>query len=132
VVFTVLDLRRVFGWMEWHDAGQHNEEAARRPPPDVDGSQATMSMRRAQRPGRRLILYGKPGCCLCERAAALLQRISDRVPLEVVHVDITADPALEQRYGWVIPVVELDDGTIIESKISEYQVLRLLAAPPAG
>ncbi len=75
-----------------------------------------------------MILYGKPDCGLCDHAAAVLERVAGRVPLEIVYVDITADPALEARYALVIPVVELDDGSCIETEISERYVLRLLGA----
>jgi|DewCreStandDraft_2_1066082.scaffolds.fasta_scaffold00019_179 thiol-disulfide isomerase/thioredoxin len=84
---------------------------------------------------RRVVLYGKPDCSLCDYAAGVLARVAERVPfpLDIVRVDITTDPVLEARYGPVIPVVELDDGTVIEAEISEWRLLRLLGvASPAG
>lgn len=77
-----------------------------------------------------MILYGKPDCGLCDHAAAVLEQVARRVPLEIVSVDITGDPALEARYALVIPVVELDDGSRLETEISEWQVLRLLGVRP--
>ena len=77
-----------------------------------------------------MLLYGKPDCGLCDHAAAVLERVARRVPLEIVYVDITADPALEARYALVIPVVELEDGSRLETEISEWQVLRLLGGSP--
>jgi thiol-disulfide isomerase/thioredoxin len=84
---------------------------------------------------RRVILYGRPDCGLCDHAAAVLERVARRVPLEIVYVDITADSALEARYELVIPVVELDDGSRLETEISEWYVLHLLGVhsdAPAG
>lgn len=48
-----------------------------------------------------LLLYTRPGCHLCERAAAML----DELGCAWRPVDIDGDEELEARYGLVIPVV---------------------------
>ena len=48
-----------------------------------------------------LILYTRPGCHLCDRAAELL----DELGCDWRPVDIEGHPELEDRYGLVIPVV---------------------------
>lgn len=50
-----------------------------------------------------LILYSRPGCHLCEEAAALVAAAAPAVPLEVV--DIEYDLDLIQRYGDSVPVL---------------------------
>ena len=50
-----------------------------------------------------LILYGKPGCHLCDEARAALATLD----VEVHEVDISTDPGLHAEYGERIPVVEL-------------------------
>jgi glutaredoxin len=57
---------------------------------------------------RRVTLYTRAGCHLCEAAAAVLEaeRGRSRFALEVVDVD--ADPELERRYGVRVPVVAID------------------------
>ncbi len=50
-------------------------------------------------------LYGKPGCHLCESAEATLAQLGKRYPHRLRVRDITADPALFDRYGQRIPVV---------------------------
>jgi glutaredoxin len=75
---------------------------------------------------RRVWLYTKEGCHLCERAKAILDRLAAEDGLEVLEVDITSDLALWQRYHEVIPVVRLDDGTEFVSKISEFRLRRAL------
>jgi hypothetical protein len=58
---------------------------------------------------RALILYSRPGCHLCEDAAAQLEPLlRGRATLEVVDVD--GNVALERRYGLRIPV--LVDGEV--------------------
>ena len=55
-------------------------------------------------PEPRLTLYTRPGCHLCEVAAADLREIGE----PFTEVDITADPELELEYAERIPVVMLD------------------------
>jgi hypothetical protein len=47
------------------------------------------------------ILYSRPGCHLCERAARMLDAAGARWR----EVDIDGDAELAERYGLVIPVV---------------------------
>ena len=60
-----------------------------------------------------LVLYGKPGCGLCDEARAnavaiLGQRAAAGLTVpRLVERDITTDPAWEQAFFLTIPVVEL-------------------------
>ncbi len=51
--------------------------------------------------GQELILYSRPGCHLCDLAAAMLDRLGAAWREE----NIEQDPLLESRYGLEIPVV---------------------------
>jgi glutaredoxin len=55
-----------------------------------------------------LTLYSKPGCHLCEQAAAELRRLARRYPHQLRTVDITRDPSLLEQYGESIPVVVVE------------------------
>lgn len=60
-----------------------------------------------------LLLYRRAGCHLCDEARAVLdallgERIAAGRPVAAIEeVDIEADPNLEARYAFVIPVLEL-------------------------
>ena len=62
-----------------------------------------------------LTIYRRPGCHLCDDAEMLLRdELAQRaragaVSVEVVHVDISADPALESSYRRRIPVFAIGD-----------------------
>lgn len=51
-----------------------------------------------------VILYSRPGCHLCEEAAALLRQAGRRLALDIDTVNIDDDPALRARYGDRVPV----------------------------
>jgi glutaredoxin len=62
-----------------------------------------------------LVLYGRPGCHLCDDARAALQRIGH--PFE--EVDIEADDELLRRYLVRIPVVALDGEELFDHFVDE-------------
>jgi len=66
----------------------------------------------------RLVLYGRPGCHLCDDARVVLERIG--VPFE--EVDIETDDDLLQRYLERIPVVALDGEDLYDFYVNEQDL----------
>ncbi|MGI8728717.1 MAG: glutaredoxin family protein [Solirubrobacteraceae bacterium] len=62
-----------------------------------------------------LILYGRPGCHLCEDARAVLRRVGE--PFS--EVDIETDDELHAAYLVRIPVVALDGVELFEHFVEE-------------
>ncbi|GAB3869255.1 glutaredoxin family protein [Dactylosporangium cerinum] len=56
----------------------------------------------------RLTLYTRPGCHLCDVAKEAMARVAAATGEEWTEIDITGDDALEDEYGFRIPVVLLD------------------------
>ena len=54
-----------------------------------------------------LVLYTRPGCHLCDVMKDQIEEARLARPFELMEVDIETDPALEQRYGRSIPVLEI-------------------------
>ncbi|MBE9152678.1 glutaredoxin family protein [Cyanobium sp. LEGE 06113] len=50
-----------------------------------------------------LVLYSRPGCCLCEGLEEKLRRLTPPPRLVVVNVD--DDPSLQARFGLEVPVL---------------------------
>ncbi|HEX2126972.1 MAG TPA: glutaredoxin family protein [Thermoleophilaceae bacterium] len=67
----------------------------------------------------RAVLYGKPGCHLCEEARAAVERVRAGRPFELEEVDVTLDPALHRRYGERIPVLEVDGEELFQYFVDE-------------
>ena len=64
---------------------------------------------------RRLTLYGRPGCHLCDDARAILDRVGEPYLL----VDIEQDDDLLKKYLERIPVVALDGVEVFEFFVDE-------------
>jgi glutaredoxin len=71
---------------------------------------------------RRLVLYGRPGCHLCDDARAVLERVGE--PFD--EVDIETDEALHAALLERIPVVALDGEDVFEFFVDENVLRELL------
>ena len=68
----------------------------------------------------RLVLYGRPGCHLCDEARIVLQRIGE--PFD--EVDIDSDDELFKRYLERIPVITLDGEELYDFFVDEQDLRR--------
>ena len=79
-------------------------------------------------PSRRVRLYARPDCHLCDEARAGLERLrADGLDFELEEVDIETDDELHARFLERIPVVELD-GEIVSELFLDADGLRARCA----
>lgn len=64
-------------------------------------------------PARRVTLYRRDGCPLCDHAMEMLAPLSRRMGFEIDEVDIERDDALHRRYVYEIPVVAIDGEDVL-------------------
>ncbi len=76
---------------------------------------------------KTVIVYGRPGCHLCEDAVAIIERVRARLPFTLEQRNIEADEGLFKRYLERIPVVEIDDEEAFELFVDEQQFERRLS-----
>jgi thiol-disulfide isomerase/thioredoxin len=75
----------------------------------------------------QVMLYSRPGCHLCEDAAELLERLAQRIPIDIVEVNILDDINLFERYKHSIPVVAIAGGPTLSAPIRADELERLLS-----
>jgi glutaredoxin len=75
---------------------------------------------------RRVVLYGRPGCCLCDDAREVLERVRASEPFELEERDIERDDELHRAYLERIPVVAVDGREAFELFVDEHELLHLL------
>ena len=56
----------------------------------------------------RVVMYGKPGCHLCDDAREIIRSVCGELGVEWSEVDITQDDQLFTQYGEQIPVTFVD------------------------
>jgi len=72
------------------------------------------------------VLYGKPGCCLCDEAREAVAAVRARHPFELEEVDVSIDPELNGEYGERIPVLALDGDELFEFHVDAEELARRL------
>jgi glutaredoxin len=74
--------------------------------------------------GSTLVLYGRPGCHLCDQARAEIQAIAAELDGIVLReVNIEDDQGLLAAYLERIPVIELDGEPIAELVVDRHELL---------
>jgi glutaredoxin len=71
---------------------------------------------------RRVVLYTRIGCHLCDDALSLLESHG----LKPECIDIDADPALRDRFNECVPVVEFDGQIRFRGHVDPVLLKRLL------
>ena len=64
-----------------------------------------------------VVLYGQPGCHLCEDAESALEEMRRARPFALRIVDINSDDDLLRRYCFEIPVIEVDGVVVTRAPV---------------
>ena len=78
----------------------------------------------------RVVMYGRPGCHLCEVAAETIARVCADLGEEWVEISIDDDAALREEYGEEIPVTLVDGRRHDFWRVDEARLRAALAAEP--
>ncbi|PLR99136.1 glutaredoxin family protein [Bacillus sp. T33-2] len=67
-------------------------------------------------------LYSRERCHLCETAREILSELQKEWSFELEEIDIDQDDDLTERYGIMIPVVELDGEEIEYGRVNKFSI----------
>lgn len=71
-----------------------------------------------------VVLYGRPGCHLCEEAREAIARVRAQAEFTLTEVNIETDDALHKRYLERIPVVTVDGEHLFDFEVDERVLLQ--------
>lgn len=74
----------------------------------------------------KLTLYSRRDCCLCEEMKAVIQQVASRVALQLEEIDVDASPALQERYGYEVPVLFIDERKAFKYRVTRKELERKL------
>ena len=75
-------------------------------------------MSKAKKPTQpHVTFYTKVGCHLCEEARDMLDDIAAQTEYELTEIDIRSNPEVFEEYRYRIPVIIIDNKTVIEGRI---------------
>jgi glutaredoxin len=75
---------------------------------------------------RTVTLFSREGCCLCDDARAVLERVQKRLEFVLEERDIEADEHLLRAYLERIPVVAINGVEAFELFVDEAELERSL------
>ncbi len=78
---------------------------------------------------RKLVVYSRNDCHLCDDAKAVLAAYLEYLP-EIESVDIDADHELKARYDADVPVIEIDGQVRFRGRVDEILLRRLIESTP--
>lgn len=76
-----------------------------------------------------VVLYSKPGCCLCEEVKAQIRKLARDHHFEWRELNILEDPDLRDRFAEKVPVVFINGQQAFEYTLDEKEFLKRLRAP---
>jgi glutaredoxin len=82
--------------------------------------------------GARVVLYGKPGCHLCDDARTVVAQVCARLGVRWSEVDITTDERLLRDLAEQIPVTFVDGRQHDFWTVDAERLRTALALPPAA
>ena len=76
---------------------------------------------------RTVVLYGRDGCCLCDEAREIIERVRARRAFALREFDIESDAAVHREYLERIPVVTIDGVEAFQFVVDEDEFERRVA-----
>lgn len=73
-----------------------------------------------------ITFYTKAGCHLCEDARELLEEIAEQSEYVLTEIDIRGDMAIFELYRYRIPVIIINQETLLEGKIDAQELAQAL------
>jgi glutaredoxin len=69
-------------------------------------------------------IYSRPGCHLCDQAKAVIEQVGRSHQFTLEEINIADSPALEEQYGYDIPVVFINGVKVFKHKVyaREFEV----------
>ena len=73
-----------------------------------------------------VVVYSKPGCCLCDEVKAKLETLQARYTFILSVVNILEDPESHQKFKEEIPVIFINGKKAFKYYLDEKQFLKKL------
>jgi len=77
---------------------------------------------------KTVTFFTRVDCHLCHDALAVVERVREEEPFDLVVLDLDREASPEKRaaYDWEVPVVELEGRKVAKYRVDPERLLRLL------
>jgi glutaredoxin len=70
--------------------------------------------------------YTKAGCHLCEDARTILEDVAEEIDYTLTEIDIRSDMAVFEQFRYRIPVIIINQETLLEGRIDAQALAQAL------
>ena len=74
----------------------------------------------------KVVVYSKPGCCLCDEVKAQLTKLREKHPFELRELNILDDPEIYEEFKEEIPVVFINGRKAFKYRLDERKFLKMI------
>jgi glutaredoxin len=75
---------------------------------------------------RKLTLYSRQDCCLCDEMKAIIDEVALTIPLELELIDVDDSAVLRERFGAEVPVLFVDGRKAFKYRLTKRALATLL------
>ncbi len=75
---------------------------------------------------RKLILYSRKDCCLCDEMKSVVADVALKIPIEVEVIDIDSADELREKFGDEVPVLFIDGRKAFKYRVTAKALEKLL------
>jgi glutaredoxin len=75
---------------------------------------------------RRLTLYTRRDCCLCDAMKAVLRAAAAQESFSLEEIDVDSSPELQEQYGDQVPVLFIDGRKAFKYRVTQAALQRRL------
>jgi hypothetical protein len=75
---------------------------------------------------RRLILYSRRDCCLCDEMKVVIAEVARAVPVELKVIDVDETAELSEKFGDEVPLLFIDGRKAFKYRVTKKELERHL------
>jgi hypothetical protein len=75
---------------------------------------------------RKLTLYSRQDCCLCDEMKAIIDEVALTIPLELEVIDVDVSAALREKFNDEVPVLFVDGRKAFKYHVTKDDLERQL------
>ena len=75
---------------------------------------------------RKLTLYARKGCCLCDEMKSVVAAVAARIPIELEEIDVDGADGLRERFGNDVPVLFIDGRKAVKYRVTAKELEKRL------
>ena len=73
---------------------------------------------------RKLTLYSRQDCCLCEDMKSVIAEVAAKIPLELEVIDVDGTDEVREKFGNDVPILFIDGRKAFKYRVTAKELQR--------